>query len=167
MTEAEKNEFLKEEYLKLQDIYEDFDRRALTIKGWAITICLGAIAIGFEKKISSFWMLSGLAALLFWLIEAKWKTYQHANAYRIRTIEGYFRGDKDKKEIVPLQIYNSWFRAYKENPNPHDKSQDSKKSVSPWLRVLKSATLSMVYTPYLYIIIISIVLMLSSFLISF
>ena len=104
MEENKKNELLKDEYLKLQDIYEDFDRRTLTIKGWAITICLGGIAVGFEKGLASLWILSGIAALLFWLIEAKWKTYQYANTYRIRMIEGYFRGDEDKKI---LYLYKS------------------------------------------------------------
>jgi len=54
MTKDQKNSLLKNEYLKLQDIYDDFDKRALSIKGWAITICLGGIAVGLKKILSHF-----------------------------------------------------------------------------------------------------------------
>ena len=30
--------FLKEEYLRLHDIVEDFDQKALTIKAWSVTL---------------------------------------------------------------------------------------------------------------------------------
>ena len=91
-------EELKEEYLFLQQTYEYFDNRALLIKGWCITISLGALALGFDSSKSGFstslFLFVGGSALLFWLIEAKWKTFQYANAYRIRIIEANFRGDE-------------------------------------------------------------------------
>jgi len=91
---------LKEEYLFLQQTYEDFDNRALMIKGWCITISLGAATFGFSegdysKALCLF--IAGSAAL-FWLIEAKWKTFQYANAYRIRILEAHFRGDEKYKD---------------------------------------------------------------------
>ena len=50
--------FLKDEYLKLQDLFEDFDRRSLTIKGWvsagaAVAIVAGA-ALAFARAIGEF-----------------------------------------------------------------------------------------------------------------
>ncbi len=155
ITEEQKNSLLKDEYLKLQDIYESFDQRALTIKGWAITICLGGIAVGFEKSLDSLWYFSGIAAVLFWWIEAKWKTFQYSNSLRIRQIEGYFRNDDDKKDLKPLQIYNTWYKSYVEGLHPHTNKMDNR---SPRQKIVSNARLSLVYTPYIYIILIDIIL---------
>lgn len=150
MTEDQKIQLLKDEYLKLQEIYEDFDHRSLTIKGWAITICLGGIAVGFEKENFPLLVISGIASLLFWWVEARWKTFQYAYSYRIRQIEGFFRGDENKKDLLPLQIYNSWFKAYAYGVDPHTDKNDKK---TPLQRTFRNARLAVVYTPYLYILI--------------
>lgn len=147
-------EELKEEYLFLQQTYEDFDNRALLIKSWCITISLGALALGFDSSkggfsTSLFLFVAG-SALLFWLIEAKWKTFQYANAYRIRIIEAYFRGDENYQNIVPFQIYNSWFKAYSEDPPIH-KYEATKISKTPLAQTFSNAMLPLVFTPYLFI----------------
>jgi len=49
MNNDTKASFLKDEYLLLQRIYEDFDQRAMTIKGWSATIAVAAI--GAENTI--------------------------------------------------------------------------------------------------------------------
>lgn len=162
MTPDQKNTFLKDEYLKLQDIYEDFDRRFLTIKGWSATICIGAIAIGLEKGTWSLWLFSALVALLFWWIEAMWKTFQYSNSLRIRLIEGYFRGDADKQGIVPFQIYNSWFQAFAYDEKPHLEIENLDRKL-PRQKTFENAKLSLVYTPYLYIILVDLVLLLFKF----
>ena len=147
-------EELKEEYLFLQQTYEYFDNRALLIKGWCITISLGALALGFDSSKSGFstslFLFVGGSALLFWLIEAKWKTFQYANAYRIRIIEAYFRGDENYQNIVPFQIYNSWFKAYSEDPPIH-KCEATKISKTPLSQTFSNAMLPLVFTPYLFI----------------
>jgi hypothetical protein len=157
MTEEQKNNFLKDEYLKLQDIYEDFDRRSLTIKSWTITVCFGGIAIGFEKDLISLWIFSSIVALLFWWLEAKWKTFQYSNSLRIKQIEAYFRGDTDYQDITPLQIYHSWFLSYL-GDGKIDSASNSKDSKSPRQKTIQNAQLSLVYTPYLYIVLIDLVL---------
>ena len=96
-------------------------------------------------------IFSGIAAFLFWWIEAKWKTFQYSNSLRIRQIEGYFRGDKDKVDMKPFQIYNSWFKSYAKGLDPH---VDQVENRTPRQKTFSNAKLSMVYTPYLYIVII-------------
>lgn len=64
MNEHQEN-LLKEEYFFLQQAYEDFDRRALLIKGWSVTLSLGGIVIGFQKRSIQILILSGIASLLF------------------------------------------------------------------------------------------------------
>lgn len=108
MNAEQKDEFVKDEYLLLQGFYEDHDRRTLLIKGWSVTVAIAGLALGF-----AIWILSGIAAALFWLIDGKWRTYQYANRKRIKEIEAYFR-NKIGKDIVPLQTYNSWLSGYEE-----------------------------------------------------
>lgn len=113
MNEDQKDGFLKDEYILLQGFYEDFDRRALMIKGWSVTVAIAGLAVGFEKNIPAIWALAGVAALFFWVIDGKWRTYQYANRKRIKEIEAYFRGDSEKS-IKPLQAYERWWSGYEE-----------------------------------------------------
>ncbi|MCF6255417.1 MAG: hypothetical protein L3J98_05705 [Gammaproteobacteria bacterium] len=101
---------LKDEYLLLQNAYEDFDRRALLIKGWSITVALGGIGLAFQSKSMSIMVLAGLAALFLWVMEALWKFFQYCSGPRISAIEEYFRGESE--EIFPLQAYTSWFEVF-------------------------------------------------------
>lgn len=112
MNEHQEN-LLKEEYFFLQQAYEDFDRRALLIKGWSVTLSLGGIAIAFQEGSIQILILSGLVALLFWVLEAMWKLFQYCNSVRIREIESYFRGDIEY--LTPLQAYSTWFKTFQES----------------------------------------------------
>jgi len=110
MNEHHEN-LLKEEYFFLQQAYEDFDRRALLIKGWSVTLSLGGIAIAFQEKSIQILLLSGLVALLFWVLEAMWKLFQYCNGTRIQEIESYFRGEIET--LTPLQAYSTWFETFR------------------------------------------------------
>ena len=117
MTEEQKICFLKDEYLKLQDGSEDFDRRSLTIKGWISAGAIAAIAIGLDPGKTggeSIWLVVMISAACFWYLEAKWKLFQYALSDRIRMIEAHFRGDQDIliKELYPFQIYNWWSKTH-------------------------------------------------------
>ena len=110
MNKEHLDNLLKDEYLLLQNSYEDFDRRALLIKGWSITVALGGIGLAFQTKSISVMFLAGLAAIFLWVMEALWKFFQYCSGPRISTIEEYFRGEA--KEIIPLQAYTSWFETF-------------------------------------------------------
>jgi len=112
MDQQQRDGLLKEEYFFLQKCYEDFDQRTLLIKGWSVTVSLGGLALGFQSKQQVIWILAGLSAVLFWVLEAKWKSFQYAFSPRIQEIEAYFRGDKKEGGVNPLQIYTAWFHSY-------------------------------------------------------
>ena len=106
--------FLKDEYLKLQDQYEDYDRRSLTIKGWVSAGAAVAIVAGLREE-GSFgivqWAVVAALASTFWFLEARWKQFQYALAGRLQELERYFRGEGP--ELKPLQMYASWFAHYR------------------------------------------------------
>jgi hypothetical protein len=108
--EQTKLALLRDEYLLLQKFYEDFDGRIITIKGWSATIGLAAIGVGFYQS-SALWLFGAAASLVFWLLEALWKSFQYMCSPRIAEIERAF-ADNQFNEIKPLQIYSSWFQTF-------------------------------------------------------
>lgn len=111
MDEKEKVSLLKDEYLLLQKFYEDFDSRAMAIKGWSSSIAIAAIGVGFYQN-KFLWLFAAAASLVFWGLEASWKNFQYSYAPRISALEAAFRED-DFAALSPLQVYTSWFDAYK------------------------------------------------------
>jgi len=146
-------DLLKEEYFFLQRIYEDFDKRLLGIKRWAVTVCIAGIGLGFEYKGSArwIWFLVAAASLGFWFIEALWKQFQYGHTYRIRELEGFFRRESEIESIHPLQIYHSWFQKY-----AHDKPlyqyEEKRPRLKPAQRLLRDAIRPMVLMPYAVIL---------------
>src|SRR5262245_59137658 len=101
---------LQAEYLHLQKAIEEFDGRAVTIKAWSVTFSLVALAGAFASHAAPVLLVSCVSALLFWFVEASWKTFQYAHYRRAELIERYFRGETDVD--FPFQITASWHAAY-------------------------------------------------------
>lgn len=113
-------DLLAREYIQLQSTHEAFDDRALLIKGWSVTVCLAGLAKAIELKSAAIMKLSAAAALLFWLIEAIWKSFQGSFEPRIIQIEEAFRSDQLANleqlatSLKPFQIYTAWDAAWSE-----------------------------------------------------
>ncbi len=111
MNDEQLRNALQAEYLHLQKVIEDFDARALTIKAWSISFSLVAIAGAFASHAPAVLLVACFSALLFWFIEASWKTFQYAYHDRSDDIEGYFRDERDVQ--FPFQIGASWYKQWK------------------------------------------------------
>jgi hypothetical protein len=142
----------KDEYFKLQDQYEDFDRRSLQIKGWIASAAVAAVALGFGQAGRKVWIAVAVTAACIWLLEAFWKMFQYGFRDRIRTLEGYFRGDKDANPVAPFQIYNSWFKSHVEDAPIYDYEKDRRPRPYLW-RFMKAMAHPFVFLPYLPIIV--------------
>ncbi len=111
MNEDKRADLLKDEYIMLQQFYEEIDGKGLTIKSWAISVALAAIGAGvfYRKEVL---LVGFVAALVFWYLEAYWRGLTHFFAVRIRNIESGFQSEKWKEE-APLQVYSTWSEEYK------------------------------------------------------
>jgi hypothetical protein len=112
--------FLKDEYLLLQNQYEDYDRRSLTIKGWVGSGAAAALALAFNSSYRAALFIPifvSVIAAVFWYLEAYWKVFQYALSDRIRVIEAFFRDDPDIliRDPAPFQIYHFWFKSFAED----------------------------------------------------
>ena len=86
-----KDDWIKDEYLHLQELIQTFDQKALTIKAWSATISMAGVGIAYEQAEPSLLLISSVGALLFWLIEWRWKVFQSAHYGRIEEIEASMR----------------------------------------------------------------------------
>lgn len=161
MTDA--NDYLKDEYFKLQDHYEDFDRRALQIKGWVGAASIASLAFGLDDKTSGnglMWLLITAVAGCCWYLEAKWKLFQYATADRIRILEAHFRNEQELlpefRNPKPLQMFHWWFLSYT-GDNPIYPYETAFRPRAYRVRLWRAACQSFVHLPYSLIMAISLV----------
>ena len=91
MAEIDTIALLTREYFELQQMYEAFDEKSLTIKGWAISIALAGVVTAILKHNRLIVAFSGASAVLFWIIDALWRTFAWGYAPRISLIEKAMR----------------------------------------------------------------------------
>lgn len=102
---------LVQEYLQLQKTVEDFDSRALTIKAWSVTFSAAGLGLAYQQGNPTLLLVAAGSALVFWVVEAVWKSHQRAYYPRIAAIEEHFRAISSGG-LPPLQILASWRGAY-------------------------------------------------------
>jgi hypothetical protein len=158
--ERELRGYLKDEYLLLQDQYEDFDRRTITIKGWIGAGAFAALAVSFSISNKYAYIAPLLVAILacvFWYLEAHWKLFQQAAADRIRIIEAYFREDENVfvKNPIPFQAFHQFYLSYGPDEPIYEYEKSEKgRPRSKWKRLRKLACQGFVCQPYLTIIVL-------------
>jgi hypothetical protein len=109
MEPKDRDEHLSKEYLRLQQVIEDFDSKALTIKAWSVTLSAAGIVTAYSQGKATILIVSAASALIFWLVEAMWKSMQQAHYPRVEDIERHFRECGD---IPPYQINAFWTRSW-------------------------------------------------------
>jgi len=103
--------FLKDEYFHLQSVIDKFDDKSLLIKQWCVTLCMTGISGAFVKKAPLLLLLSSGAGILFWIIEAYWKSFQRVARRRAKDIEAYLNGNLDdlKYPYITSAWGDNWF----------------------------------------------------------
>ena len=143
MNEATRADLLKDEYVMLQNFYEDIDSKGLTIKNWAITVALASIGAGvvYRKEI----LIAGFfAALVFWYLEAYCRGLSHFFSKRIKDIERSFQSEEWKDEL-PLQVYATWSREFEDVGDQTWRYMRKKSSLLPHL------VIALVYIPLYFL----------------
>lgn len=114
MTDNLDKELILAEYTKLQDIVEEFDARALTIKAWSVSLSAAGIVTSYIEASTIILFVASASALAFWLVEGLWKVNQQCFYPRIRAIETAL---EQGSSIPALQIAGSWSKAWRERRN--------------------------------------------------
>jgi hypothetical protein len=124
---------LKDEYVMLQQFYEDIDEKGLNIKNWSITVALASIGAGLVYN-RNILLLACAAAIMFWVLEAYWRGLSYFFVVRIRNIEKVFASG-DPEQETPLQVYSTWSEAYKTSGNQTFKYMFKFSSILPHLAI--------------------------------
>lgn len=159
--DKERRSYLRDEYLLLQNQYEDYDKRSLTIKGWVSTAATAGLALSFNQD-QKFTILVpifvAVISIVFWYLEAQWKLFQYAIGDRVRVIEAHFRGETEIfiKDPAPFQVYNSWANSYSKDTPLYQWEKDGGYRPKPkWKRIANVAKAQFVCLPYAVIVILS------------
>jgi len=156
----QRHNYLRDEYLFLQQQYEDYDKRSLTIKSWVSSGAAAALALAFNASSMFVTVIVAIIVLVTWYLEAYWKLFQYALADRIRIIEAYFRNDPDVlfKNPDPFQTYHWWFKSYKKDEPIYGYEKtapgNQKRPRSHRSRLIQAAFQRFVYLPYLPIVVL-------------
>jgi len=112
MDKKDYTSLLKDEYVMLQNFYEDIDEKGLNIKNWSITVALASIGTGvvYDRNVL---LIACAAAFMFWVLEAYWRGLSYFFVVRIKNIEKAF-AEGEAQNTIPLQVYSTWDKAYKE-----------------------------------------------------
>ncbi len=109
---AELRDQLAAEYTMLQNQYETFDTRALTIKSWSAPLLAGGLGIALKEGSLGLVLATALVALCLWFLEGIWKSFQYSYIHRIDLLESYFRGEIEDGALRPYQIRRAWMEEY-------------------------------------------------------
>jgi len=107
---TDEQKLLADEYMFLQRAVEEFDAKALTIKGWSVTVGSAAIAAAIQQDVPELLLAAASSAVGFWLTEVIRKGQQRTFYFRIFEIERYF--ERSFPDTRPLQISTTWWRAH-------------------------------------------------------
>jgi hypothetical protein len=102
---------LLREYYEILKLVGEFDTRIMTVKGWGVTLSLGALAWGFQQRHYGLFLVASLSGLGFWIIEGTLKRHQMRFYLRMSEIEvlQYERAaDEDAKAVSSPRINSSW-----------------------------------------------------------
>jgi hypothetical protein len=159
LDDKEHRSFLKDEYLLLQNQYEDYDRRSLTIKGWVGSGAAAALALAFNSSYRLALLIPIFViviAAVFWYLEAYWKVFQYSLADRIRVIEAFFRDDPDIliRHPAPFQAYHFWFESFAKD-EPIYEYEKSYRPKPLGFRLREAAFQSFVMALYVSVIVLS------------
>ena len=103
---------LKDEYIFLEQDYEDIDKKCLNIKGWNITLVAVLIVAGFEFS-GILFVVGAFASFVFWYIEAYYRGLTFFIKIRIKMIETAFRNN-GYLSMTPFQLYSTWEKKFYE-----------------------------------------------------
>ena len=103
---------LRAEYLLLQTLYEDYDKRALSLKAIAGPLLGAGVAAGLKETSDAILVATIAVALSLWLLETIWKSFQYCLVARIERLEAWFRAEPAEPVIAPFQIYATWSQSW-------------------------------------------------------
>jgi hypothetical protein len=94
-----KIEILVKEWDAIQGAIGRFDTLAFNIKGWAISLFTAVLVVSATQRVPELMILAILPLMMFWLIDALYKSFQRRYIIRGTEIETYLSSESFVKDI--------------------------------------------------------------------
>jgi hypothetical protein len=94
-----KYEILIKEVDNLQSGVRNYDTLLFRIKGWAITVFLGAMFFAAKENEPTYAFLGAISIIFFWIFDAINKSFQRGFIIRANKIEHFLRSKEFSKSI--------------------------------------------------------------------
>jgi hypothetical protein len=99
-----------QEYRELEAGIRQFTANSMQTKNWSVAVGLAGILIAFIQKQPAVFLLSPITAILFWVMDARWRAYLFCFIERQKEIESFFLGEVH--QYVGPQINRSFDRSF-------------------------------------------------------
>ncbi len=97
------NELLGQEWVTLQNNFEQYERSALALKGCSLVICFAGLLMALDAN------LMAAVMLVCWLQEGIFRTFQSRLGHRILKIESLIaQGALSSSAPLPFQLHSEW-----------------------------------------------------------
>ncbi|MBX2804609.1 MAG: hypothetical protein KTR19_01440 [Hyphomicrobiales bacterium] len=150
ITERDLYETALQEYKELEADIRLFTENSMRTKNWSIMVGAAGIFIAFIHKQPTILLLTPFAAILFWTVDARWRSYLVCFIQRQKEIERYFL--QERRYIGP-QINRSFDRNF----------MRMQQDLSPW-NLAKSPSIHIPHSLIAFVAIFAYVLMSMGFL---
>jgi hypothetical protein len=99
-----------QEYRELEAGIRQFTANSMQTKNWSVAVGLAGILVAFIQKQPAILLLSPITAVLFWVMDARWRAYLFCFIERQKEIESYFLGEV--QQYIGPQINRSFDRSF-------------------------------------------------------
>jgi hypothetical protein len=99
-------DLMKQEIDTLQNGIRTYDGMLFTIKGWAITIFSAFIFFAADKQQPAFLPFCAISVILFWLLDATYRTIQTVYINRYNEIERFLQGSEFSHAVKERNFKN-------------------------------------------------------------
>jgi hypothetical protein len=86
-SDLRRREEMLREYYCVQDFIDRYGERRLTVKSWSVTSCGVALGFGLMERSPVLFCLAAFGSLVFWYLEALWRTRQSVLIQRAFELE--------------------------------------------------------------------------------
>jgi len=76
-----------------------FDTITFSVRGWAVSAFTAMLAVSASQKLPNLMLLAILPVVMFWLVDALYKSFQRNFMRRGREIEEYLASDRFKDDL--------------------------------------------------------------------
>ena len=96
-----KNTLFEQEWITLQNAYEQYEKYALIIKLTSVVLCFAGLITNMATALLS------QMVLVLWMQEGIWKTYQSRIGERLLNVEHAIKNAGAERE-TPFQLHSDW-----------------------------------------------------------